>query len=103
MDGKVSKERGTLSPYEGNAGTEGSAKWHPHAEHRDELASFFSDLCLVIGFCQLSGFHITVREKDLAQFNVDHGTELDAYSLAAWALLLQVARTYPGEDVVAMF
>jgi hypothetical protein len=79
------------------------AKWHPHAEHRDELASFFSDLCLVIGFCQLSGFHITVREKDLAQFNLDHGTDLDAYSLAAWALLLQVARTYPGEDVVAMF
>ncbi len=67
-------------------------KWHPHSEHRSELADFFGGLATVIRQSCLVGICSVVRVDDLERFNAEHGTDLEPYPLAAYGCMLLTAR-----------
>jgi hypothetical protein len=79
------------------------AKWLPHADHRQEVDNFFSDMTKVISHANLHGFVCAVRLKDLARFNAETGLNLEPYPLAAYGCMLLVGKDYTGKPVEMVF
>lgn len=66
-------------------------KWHPFAEHYDEVAAFFADMAKVIGECWLRAFFSITRINDLNRFNLETGLSLEPYPMAAYGCMLGIA------------
>ena len=79
-------------------------KWHPPADHREELADFFGGLAKVIGQSSLVGICSLVRVADLERFNTEFKQDLEPYSLAAYGCMLLTARdNIPGISIELVF
>jgi hypothetical protein len=78
-------------------------KWHPPEDHSSEIADFFRGLVRVIGTSNLRGFGATVRVGDLAKFNSERNLSVDAYSLAVYGCMLEIAQKYIDEPVEMVF
>ncbi len=70
-------------------------KWHPPKAHYDEIAGFFIDVVKVISDCWLRPYFSISRTKDLERFNAENSLDLEAYPLAAYGCMLQVASDFP--------
>jgi hypothetical protein len=79
------------------------AKWLPPQDHKDDVVAFFKDLVAVIQKCMLFMVSSAVWIKDLERFNHDTGLAIEAYPLAAYTCMMNMAIEYTQLPITAVF
>lgn len=79
------------------------SKWHPPMANKMIVAAFLRDLARVVGFCDLAAFSTHVRLADLRRFNMQFGTNLDAFGLAIYMAMIEMMKRFPDQPIEAIF
>ncbi len=79
------------------------AKWFPHNNHRGAVDAFMASLTKVIADSHVHGIISTVREDDLARFNVEKKLRLEAYPLAVYGCMLLAVRHVHNAPIELIF
>jgi hypothetical protein len=79
------------------------AKWLPPQDHKDEVIAFFKDLVAAILKCMLFMTSSAVWIRDLERFNQDTGLAIEAYPLAAYTCMMNMAIQYSRLPITAVF